>query len=67
MFTLTVSVTVELPASGADAWREASELQAKAEADAKRASALRRTAVKELLATSRLSQKEGAAPHRSSS
>lgn len=52
-----VSVTVELPASVADAWREASELQAKADAGAKRASALRRTAVKELLATGRLSER----------
>lgn len=56
-----VSVTVELPASVADAWHEAGELQAKADAGARRASALRRMAVKELLTTCKLSQKEAGA------
>ncbi|MHB1509109.1 MAG: antitoxin HicB [Acidimicrobiales bacterium] len=54
-------VTVELPPGVAAAWREARDLQASADAGARRAAALRRTAVKELLAKSGLSQKEAGA------
>jgi ribosomal protein L12E/L44/L45/RPP1/RPP2 len=53
-----VDVVVELPASVAVAWREANDLQARAEADSRRAASLRREVVSTLLGPERLTQSE---------
>ncbi|MDR5700638.1 antitoxin HicB [Agromyces aerolatus] len=53
-----VDVTIELPVSVADAWREAAELQARAERDSRRAAELRRDVVETLLGAEQLTQSE---------
>lgn len=55
---VTVSLSYELPASVASRWREAEALRAQAEETEKRAAALRRDAVRTLLAETHRSQAE---------
>lgn len=55
---VTVSLTYELPAAVASRWREAEALRAQAEETGERAAALRRDAVRTLLAETHMSQTE---------
>jgi predicted XRE-type DNA-binding protein len=55
---VSVSLTYELPAAVASTWREAEALRAQAEEVEERAAALRRDAVRALLAETHMSQSE---------
>lgn len=55
---VSVSLDYELPATVASAWREAEALRAQAEETEQRAAALRRDAVRALLAETHMSQSE---------
>lgn len=55
---VSVSLTYELPAAVASTWREAEALRAQAEEVEERAAALRRDAVRVLLAETHMSQSE---------
>jgi DNA-directed RNA polymerase specialized sigma subunit len=57
---IRVSVALELPQAVAAEWDEATKLHERALADEKRAAALRRQVVRELITTSGLSQKDAA-------
>lgn len=58
---VTVNVTIELPEAVADQWNTAAALISQAEADEKRAAALRRSAIRELLSMDNMSQTDAAA------
>jgi len=58
---VTVNVTIEVPEAVADQWNTAAALISQAEVDEKRAAALRRSAIRELLSMDNMSQTDAAA------
>lgn len=56
-----VAVAIELPASVTSAWQQADELQSRADSDSRKAGALRRGVVRELLDDEHLTQSDAGA------